>query len=88
MRQPQKQPWFSHKRYGYGASLPIRWQGWVLMIGYLAAVFAATPLCLRLLSPAPAAVATGIAIAVLTVPFLLVVKSRTEGGWRWRNGKD
>ena len=27
--------WFAAKRYGYGASLPISWQGWVVMIAIL-----------------------------------------------------
>ncbi len=30
--------WFAPKRYGYGAGLPIAWQGWVLTIGYLAVI--------------------------------------------------
>ena len=27
--------WFAHKRYGYGAGLPISWQGWALTIAYV-----------------------------------------------------
>lgn len=28
--------WFPAKRYGYGWGLPCRWQGWVVMGGYVA----------------------------------------------------
>lgn len=70
--------WFKPKRYGYGAGLPISWQGWVLMIGFLAIVTVAAvvldkrPLLLfALLLPA-------------TTAFLIIVARKTRGGWRWR----
>ena len=25
--------WFAPKRYGYGAGLPIAWQGWAVIVG-------------------------------------------------------
>lgn len=28
--------WFPAKRYGWGWGLPIRWQGWIVMIVYVA----------------------------------------------------
>ena len=33
-----KGPWFRAKRYGYGAGLPFKWQGWVLMLAHMALV--------------------------------------------------
>lgn len=30
--------WFAPKRQGYGAGLPIRWQGWVVLGAYLLVV--------------------------------------------------
>ena len=30
--------WFAPKRFGYGAGLPIAWQGWVVMAAYFATV--------------------------------------------------
>jgi hypothetical protein len=72
--------WFAAKRYGYGAGLPISWQGWVVMIGYLAVVLAA-------------AFAFGdrlivlFAIVIPATALLLIVTARTtRGGWRWRWG--
>jgi hypothetical protein len=32
---PSKEnPWFRAKRYGYGWGLPLRWQGWFVLLGY------------------------------------------------------
>ena len=72
--------WFAPKRYGYGASLPTSWQGWVVLIAYLAVVLGAAfafgdrPIVL-------------LAIVVPATALLIVVASRTtRGGWRWRWG--
>ena len=73
--------WFAAKRYGYGASLPIAWQGWVvvlaffLVVGVDAYLFATRPVPL-------------IAVLVPAVVALIVVTNRTtRGGWRWRWGE-
>ena len=72
--------WFEHKRYGIGSGKPIAWQGWVVLILYLAivlgsaALFATRPgILLGIVVPASAA--------------LLIITARTtRGGWRWRWG--
>ncbi len=33
------QYWFAAKRYGWGWSLPFTWQGWVVCVGWFAALF-------------------------------------------------
>jgi hypothetical protein len=73
--------WFAQKRYGYGAGLPIAWQGWAVLIGYLAivggslALFHDRPLVpLAIMLPATAIV-------------LLIAARTTRGGWRWRWGR-
>jgi hypothetical protein len=38
MSLPREQAWFPAKRYGYGWGLPRRWQGWVVMLTYVAAL--------------------------------------------------
>lgn len=74
--------WFAAKRYGYGAGLPISWQGWAVMLGFMlialadALLFATRPLIL-------------IAILIPAIAVLLVITARTtRGGWRWRWGED
>lgn len=73
--------WFAPKRYGVGAGLPIAWQGWAILILFLALVFGSAwlfgdrPLIvLALLFPA-------------TTAMLLITARTTRGGWRWRWGE-
>jgi hypothetical protein len=30
--------WFAPKRYGYGAGLPITWQGWAVTLAYVGVI--------------------------------------------------
>ena len=74
--------WFAPKRYGYGAGLPIAWQGWVFLALHLAVIAGlAFGLQHRPLALA-AAVATA---AILPLP---IYAAKTDGGWRWRWGSD
>ncbi len=36
--------WFPAKRYGWGWGLPTAWQGWGVLLAYLALVFGGIPL--------------------------------------------
>jgi hypothetical protein len=74
--------WFAPKRYGYGAGLPISWQGWALTAAFLAYAGAVSIafkdrliITLALMVPA-------------TVAFLTIVARTTRGGWRWRWGQE
>ncbi|WP_128891259.1 hypothetical protein [Erythrobacter sp. HKB08] len=74
--------WFAAKKLGYGAGLPIAWQGWALMAGYFVLM-----LGFGLLAETGhlANMIIGFTgIAIVTILFLIVVKKRTRGGWRWR----
>jgi hypothetical protein len=73
--------WFAPKRYGYGARLPISWQGWTVSVMFLALVaglaffFGDQPLVvIALLVP-------------LSLLLILITARTTRGGWRWRWGK-
>lgn len=73
--------WFAAKRYGYGAGLPIAWQGWALLIGFIAATIGAAVA----LGRRPAAM---LAIVIpLAILFMLITMRTTRGGWRWRWGE-
>ena len=74
--------WFAPKRYGYGSSLPISWQGWAITIGFIVIAFGGAlafrdrPLVLvAILFP-------------LTAMFLVITARTTRGGWRWRWGEE
>jgi hypothetical protein len=74
--------WFAAKRYGYGAGLPISWQGW-LVTGLFAAVSIGAAI---LFANRPLALA---AILTPAVILLWIITARTtRGGWRWRWGND
>lgn len=74
--------WFAPKRYGLGSGLPIAWQGWVVLAGFvaisLALSFFAADRPLILFS----------VLLPLTCLFMLIAAKTTKGGWRWRNGED
>ena len=75
----EKGPWFRAKRFGYGAGLPFKWQGWVLLLSHMALIIGIAVL----LADRP----------MLMLPLVLFVAfapmpiyaARTEGGWKWRN---
>lgn len=80
--------WFKPKRFGYGAGLPTAWQGWAVLVAYIAAVCLAAALPV-LFEDRPLGVLIALTVVVLlTVPLLLVCERRTEGGWRWRWGDE
>jgi hypothetical protein len=72
--------WFAPKQFGYGAGLPIAWQGWALLIGYIALIA-----LISLLIPYSVLGYLSV-MTMITVPFLVVVARTTRGGWRWRSG--
>ncbi|MEO8547670.1 MAG: hypothetical protein ABI422_04810 [Sphingomicrobium sp.] len=72
--------WFAPKRYGYGAGMPIAWQGWALTIGFILLIILAA----RLL---PFSWIGYFSIVVtLALLFTLIAARTTRGGWRWRWG--
>ena len=72
--------WFAHKRYGYGAGLPISWQGWALTIAYVGLMILASLYIRR--SP----VAYFSIVVMLTAALIAIAARTTKGGWRWRWG--
>ena len=73
--------WFEPKRFGIGAGLPIAWQGWAILFGYLVLVIGSA----FLLGNEPLAL---VAICLpATLVLILVAIRTTRGGWRWRWGE-
>jgi uncharacterized membrane protein YbhN (UPF0104 family) len=84
--------WFKPKRYGYGAT-PVTWQGWA---SSLAAAVALLIVFRFFLFPIPGAAAhplwevgLGVVVAAAVVAvFNSFAKSKTDGEWHWRWGKN
>jgi uncharacterized membrane protein YphA (DoxX/SURF4 family) len=74
--------WFAPKRYGYGAGLPISWQGWALAIGFVLLTI------LVALGFGNRPIQLVAAIIPLTVAFVVISARTTRGGWRWRWGEE
>jgi hypothetical protein len=74
--------WFAPKRYGYGAGLPIAWQGWAVMAAFF--VMAATAAIF--FADRPLTFASILAPA--TIILMVITARTTRGGWRWRWGED
>ena len=70
--------WFAPRRYGYGAGLPIAWQGWAVTAAFVAIVAIAG----LMLDGKPALQATIVLPALIGL--LIVAAKTTRGGWRWR----
>ena len=74
--------WFAAKRYGFGAGLPIAWQGWALLLAYGLLLW----LAVRLFGKDDLRALTIVIPATLVL--LLITARTTKGGWRWRWGRD
>ena len=74
--------WFAPKRYGYGSSLPIAWQGWAILFCYIILITAAA-WAIRLSWIAYVSI-----LIPITLLFIFICARTTRGGWRWRWGDD
>ncbi|MDE2411787.1 MAG: hypothetical protein KGM18_08455 [Sphingomonadales bacterium] len=72
--------WFAPKSFGYGAGLPIRWQGWAFLLGHVGVIMLGVLLFHR---NQTATIAWVMLIALLPMP---LYAAKTRGGWHWRWG--
>jgi hypothetical protein len=73
--------WFAPKRFGYGAGLPIAWQGWAVMTAYLIVVAVSA---VGLMPRHP--LVTLAILTAATLVLIMVSAQHTRGGWQWRWG--
>jgi hypothetical protein len=77
----EKKIWFPIKRYGWGWGPPCCWQGWVVLLIYIALVIAAAWLV------PPNEMPTHYTAYVTGLTVILIVICLLKGGrprWRWR----
>jgi hypothetical protein len=75
-----KGPWFRAKRFGYGAGLPFKWQGWALLLSHMALIVGVA----LLIDDQPMVLVP--VVLLLALAPMPIYAARTEGGWKWRNG--
>lgn len=80
MTQNDNGSWFGPKRFGYGAGLPIAWQGWALLAAHGATVM------LGLAFARTSPTAAGAWIVIVGLLPLPLYAAKTRGGWKWRWG--
>ena len=73
--------WFAPKRFGFGAGLPVSWQGWAMTIGFIAIVWASV----FFFHDRPQVIVA--VLAPLTIIFMIIAAKTTRRGWHWRWGK-
>jgi hypothetical protein len=79
--------WFKQKKFGYGCT-PSTWQGWVASIVSLVLLFGVVLAGPAIRDNGLRALWMILGAAAIVVPFTLLAYIKTEGGWRWRNGRD
>jgi hypothetical protein len=77
---PAQEYWFPAKRYGWGWGLPIRWQGWLVLIAYIALVIGTA----RVFHPHQHLLVFLLLIVVYSFGFFAVCWLKGEPPhWRW-----
>jgi len=72
--------WFPAKRYGWGWGLPITWEGWVVLLGFVGLVAAG----IVMVPPKPAPFGFFAYVAVLTALLIAICWWKGEPPkWRW-----
>lgn len=70
--------WFAPKMFGYGAGLPVTWQGWLVTLIYIGIVGGAA----MTLEDRPLPLMS--IVVTVTILFVVVAAKKTRGGWHWR----
>lgn len=81
MPLPRDQAWFAAKRYGYGWGLPLRWQGWAVLTGFIAALIGSSQLAKYSI-----ALYLGLTLLLTALVVWICFKKGEAAKWRW--GKD
>ena len=79
--------WFRQKTFGYGAT-PNTWQGWALTLVGLALVLFIVWECRAIPGRGTRFMVASLGILAVVVQMTYISYLKTEGGWRWRNGRD
>ena len=77
--------WFRAKRYGWGWGLPMRWQGWLVLVIY-GVVLSSAGLAAEFLDPSVGSPVAWLLISISSIA-LVVICFRTGEPPRWRWGR-
>ena len=79
--------WFRQKRIGFG-STPNTWQGWTLTLVGVLLIFLVVIEAKQISDRTTQILVALSGVALVVIPMMVISYFKTEGGWRWRNGRD
>jgi hypothetical protein len=79
--------WFRQKSIGIG-STPTTWQGWTLTLVGVALVFGVVMEAKQIPDRATSLLVALSGVAIVFAAMSYIAWLKTEGGWRWRSGKE
>ena len=79
--------WFRQKRIGFG-STPNTWQGWTLTLVGVLLIFLVVIEAKQISDRTTQILVALSGMALVVIPMMVISYFKTEGGWRWRNGRD
>jgi len=81
MTEPRSTFWFPVKAYGWGWGLPVKWQGWVVLILYFALLLSGISYLIAQGGSRSILIYAAILTAVLVI--IIFVKGERPAKWRW-----
>ncbi|MES2126507.1 MAG: hypothetical protein V4463_04490 [Pseudomonadota bacterium] len=78
LRKEPGKIWFAAKQYGFGWGLPVAWQGWVVLVGFVVLLSMGT----ALLPAHPVGFSIYLALLCAVLTLVCYLKGETPG-WRW-----
>ena len=79
--------WFRQKTFGIGAA-PNTWQGWTLTLAGVAMIFGVVFEAQQISDAHTRFLIALPGVAIIAIAMSVIAWMKTEGGWRWRSGKD
>ena len=81
MNEKPKSFWFQAKAYGWGWDLPVKWQGWLVLVGYAALFYWGVQHFKAERSARGFLMYIGVLTIILVA--IVVVKGERPAKWRW-----
>ena len=79
-KRDQDEFWFPRKSYGWGWGLPLRWQGWLVLLGFIGLMMLST----WVFPPDQRPLAFGLSLAADSVLLIVICWLKGERPrWQW-----